>query len=861
MWRRRRSSQDFSDEIQAHLAIETDRLRQDGLSEEEAAFAARRAMGNVMAIQERFYDARHWNWLGQLRQDVLGCLQQWRKRPVVAAIALLTIALGTGMNVALFRIVWNVLLRPLPYPNPNELVQVWQVYKGGGGFTLPASDRLSPQTAIVERWQARSRSFDALASYRGWMATVGSGGDPERVNAALVSAEFFPVLGARTRLGRTFTPAEMQPGTDDAIVLSYNYWKTRFGGDRSLVGKPILIEGEYRRVVGVLTADFFDFSSLQPSVYAPISTPILGRRQLNVYVVGRLRDGVGIEAARSELTALVREPGRAPVRGIPWDGVNITRLQDEAGRALQPALWVLFAATGCILLIACVNVANLLLSQAIGRRQELAIRAAVGAGRGRLVRQLLTEALVLALAGTLLGVGAGWALSRSMEALYQGTLPRAAEGDTAAAVLLFAVAIAILSTAFFGVLPAMLATRGAGDASLKVSRVWMGRGAGRWREVLIGLQVALTATMLVSAGLLLKSLAALHSIDLGFERTGLFTAQVVLPESRYRKPEERARFAARLVDRLKSIPGVSQAAIINSLPLAANLVMSLQFSITGQAEESKAYGRAVVGNYFDALSLRMKEGRPLTAADDGRRDVVVINESFARHYVRTATATGTVLRFGDGWTANIVGVVRDLRSASLKTSAEPEIYMPFSALPNVFLDIVVRTAAPQSAVVAAARSELRSLDPGLALAKVSTMDDVVDSSIAGPRFQAVLLGLFAAVAMALATVGIYGVIVQGVRARTAEFGIRIALGATAPEVFWLVVRRALRAPVAGLALGLVGAWASSRLLESLLYGVKPHDASVVVCSAALVAAVCMASCALPARQACRTDAARTLRDE
>jgi putative ABC transport system permease protein len=863
MWWRRRSSQDFSDEIQAHLAIEIDRLRQEGLSAEEATFAARRAFGNIMAIEEQLYEANRWSWLDQLRQDVRGSFRLWRKRPVFAAAILLTIALGTGMNVALFRVVWSALLKPLPYPNAAQLVQIWRVDQAAGGFE--PSDRRLPDGVTIESWRTRSHTFSELASYVPWMATVESGGDPERIRAGRISAEFFHVLGARLRLGRTFTPAEVRPGADDVVVLSYGYWNTRFGGDRGLVGRFILIDGEYCRVVGVLAAGFRDlvtFSSTQPSVYVPISRGSLGRKPPSEgYVVGRLRDGLGIEAARPELDALARDARSTQDKRPTWDGVNITHLQDEVGFWLRPALLVLFASTGCILLIACANVANLLLSQAVGRRQELAIRAAIGAGRMRLVRQLLTEALVLALAGTLLGLGAGWALSRGMVALYPGTLPRVAEGGADGAVLLFAMAVAILSTVFFGVLPAMLATRGAGEASLRVGRSWMGRGAGRWRDALIGFQVALTATLLISAGLLLKSLAALRSIDLGFERAHVTTAQVVLPESRYRTPKECTRFAELWVDRLRSIPGVERAAVINSLPLAANFALSVQFSLSAHGEEYRAAGRTVAGDYFDAMGLRMKEGRPLTAADDGRRDVVVVNESFARRFVKSTPVAGTVIRFGSKRTATIVGVVRDLRNLRLTRPAEPEIYMSFADLPGTFLDVVVRTAVPASEIAAAARAELRSLDSGLALAKVSTMDSVVDEGIAEPRFRAVLLGLFAAIAVALATVGIYGVIAQGVRARTAEFGVRIALGATAVTVFWLVVKRGLRAPLAGLMIGLAGAWASGHLLQTLLYGVTPHDPCVLVLATALIVVVCLLSCGLPARQASRTDAARALRDE
>jgi putative ABC transport system permease protein len=781
---------------------------------------------------------------------------------VVAAAVLLTIALGTGMNIALFRVVWSTLLKPLPYPNAARLVQVWRVSRTAGGFT--PRDRNLPDGLTIELWRTRSHSFDGLASYRPWRVTVGSGGDPDRTPAGLVSADFFPTLGVRVQFGRTFTVAEVRPGADDVAVLSYGYWNTRFGSDRSLVGKSILIDGRLRKVIGVLPADFRDLitsSSNQPSVYLPISKVFEGPLKMSSgYVIGRLKSEIGVPAARTELEALAQEAARQQSKPPEEQGVSITHLQDEVGFAVRPALLTMFAATFCILLIACTNVANLLLAQAIGRRQELAIRSALGASRARLVRQLLTEALVLALAGAVLGIGAAWALSRSMIALYPGTLPRVAEGGEGGAVLIFALSLAVLTAAFFGILPALLATRGRHDAGLRVGRAWMGRGARRLRDTLIAVQVAVTVTVLIAAGLLLRSFAALRSVDLGFAHARRFTAQVVLPETRYHTADDYTRFARAWVERLKTIPGVEQAAVTNTLPLAFNVLTSVRFDVAGEPEEHLAGGRAVAGDYFAAMGLRMLEGRPLTAADDGRSDVVVVNESFVRRFLNTDAVTGTAIRFGPR-AATIVGVVRDLRNMKLERPAEPEIYMPFVALPGVFLDTVVRTAVPPAEIAAAARSQLRALDPGLALSQVSTMDRILDDSVARPRFQAVLLALFAAVAVALAAIGVYGVTAQGVRSRTAEFGVRVALGATALDVFWLVERQGLRAPFWGLGVGLAAGWASGHLLNTFLYGVTPHDPFVIAAAAAFIVVVGLVGCGLPALAASRIDSARALRDE
>jgi predicted permease len=389
----------------------------------------------------------------------------------------------------------------------------------------------------------------------------------------------------------------------------------------------------------------------------------------------------------------------------------------------------------------------------------------------------------------------------------------------------------------------------------------LGPAARKWSGALVALEMGVTTVALVSAGLLLKSFLSLRSVDLGFARQGLTTAQVVLPEDRYGKDvQARSRFVAEWLARLNAIPGVAGCAVTNSLPLAFNLLMDTSFRVPGQPERY-AGARAVAGDYFQVMGLRTKEGRALAAADDARHDVVVVNETFVRQFLPGRAAVGAPVDFGDGHVATVVGVVKDLRDMGAGRPAVAEIYLPFGMMPSTFLDVVVRTAADPAAIVAAARAELRRMDPQLALAQVSSMETVIDDSIARPRFQAGLLGLFAVTALLLAAVGVYGVIAQSVRARTAEFGIRIALGAGAGDVYALVLRQGLRAPLAGLLMGGAGSLAAGRLLGSLLYGVTPRDAQVLAGVAALLMVVAILACSLPARQASRTDPATALRAE
>ena len=777
--------------------------------------------------------------------------------------ALLTLALGAGLNLALFRVVYAVVLKPLPYEDPHRLVNVWRVDRLEDSPMIATHDRLLPDGVTVERWQQRARTLSGLASYRAWRVTVASGGDPERVPAGLISPEFLPLLGVHPVMGRNFEPAENRRGAAPVAILSYAYWQRRFQGDLRLLGASIIVDGQPSLVVGILPAEFRPVilgMEQEAQVYVPLVRADSGSLNRRVaWIVGRLGPGATLASAQAELAALAREAAIEQGKPLERQGVNVTLLEEQIGRTLRPALRMFFAATACVLLLACLNVAALLLARALERQRELSIRAALGASRGRLLRQLLGETLLLAAAGAALGAAISVALVEALRRLYPGSIPRLEEGGTGAAVAGFGLLVALASTLACGILPAWLATRGRLAGALHGRGVSLGPAARRWSGALVALEVGVTAMVLVSAGLLLKSFLSLRSLDLGFAREGLMTAQVVLPDERYAKDEGRARFVAEWLARLNAIPGVAGCAVTNSLPLAFNLLMDVSFRVPGQPQRY-AGGRAVAGEYFQVMGLRMKEGRPLSADDDARRDFVVVNESFVRRFLPHRAAVGTPMDFG-GHRATIVGVVKDLRNMGLQRPAVPELYLPFGSIPGPFLDVIVRTAAGPAGIVTAARAELKRMDPQLALAQVSSMDKIVDNSMARPRFQAVLLGLFAIIALLMAAVGTYGVIAQSVRTRTAEFGIRMALGACVGDVRALVLWQGLRMPLIGLLMGGAGSLAAGRLLESLLYGVTPHDAQVLAGAAVLLAAVAVLACSLPARQAARTDPATALRAE
>lgn len=819
-----------------------------------------RRLGNLLRLREASRDVKLAAWLENLLQDFRIALRVWRKRPVIAMAAILTITLGAGMNIALFQVIWTVMLKPLPYTDAGRLVQVW-VDDG-------KQERTPPANKLIERWRAESRALAQIASYRPWRVTVGSGGDPEQVFSGLVSSEFFATLGARFLAGRAFSEKEMKPGTDNVIILREGYWRQRFNADHAILGRDITVDGMLCTVRGILPDSFLGTPLIQgarrgadaergrkaePDVYLPISRARVAGMRGRVhtsFVVARLRGATTFEQAHQELTSLAESEERNRL----W----VSSLQQELGYKLRPALLALFLATGCILLIACANLANLLLAQAVVRRRELAIRSALGAGRARIIRQLLVEAFVLLLAGVGAGFVAAQGISRVMVALYPGAIPRAEEGGSQAIIYAFALAATVAVGLFFSTLPARRVAGETSEEALRVGNLWMSRGSRRWADSMVAVQVGLTTVVLVAAGLLLKSFVHLREADVGVAREHLVTASVDLPEARYKTREDRARFGASWVERLQAIPGISAAGISNSLPLRYTTLLDILIHVPGEAKEQAVGGRAVGGMYFVAMGMGWVAGGPF---DEKRKDQVVVNEAFVRKYLRASPPVGTALGAGTEM-LTITGVVKDVRHLGLRQPANPEVFMPFAAFPLNPVDTVVRSSLPPGQVAAAMRRELRQMDDQLALGRVMSMNDVIADQLAAPRFQAVLLGLFGLVAIALAAVGTYGVIAHSIRCRVPEFGLRRALGASTPDLFRLVLLDGMKAPIAGLTVGLlIGAFVVGRYLETLLYGVIPRDPGILLLTAGILVLTSLVACALPGRSAAQVEPSHALRQE
>lgn len=834
---------DLDEELQFHIES---RAKDLGMPEEHV----RSQFGNSLRLREESHDIKVAISLETLLQDIRTAIRIWAKRPAGAVAAVLTIALGAGLNIAMMQLIWTVMLKPLPYHEPARLVQIW-VHDG-------REERRAPDTEVIEAWRDDARTLSHLASYRAWRVTVAAGGDPQQVTSALISPEFFDTLGVRLLAGRAFTKAEVRPGADNVVLLREGYWRQKFGADYSLIGRDVSVDGMSCRVAGIVPDTFSAAiigTKIDPDVYLPISRAhvagmLVGVR--NHFAIGRLKDGVSVAAATQELSTIMSAKDRRRV----W----LSPLQREVGRSIRPALIALFAATVCVLLIACSNLANLMMSQAMTRRRELSIRAALGATQYRILRQLLTETGVLLTIGTITGIVLAQGVLHSLVKLYPDGIPRSQEASSLWPMHIVAMASTLLVGLIFGTLPAWRATRATSEASLRVSgNLWMSRGNRRWTDAMVAVQVGLTAVVLISAGILFKTFLHLRDVDVGVAREHVITGSVDLPASRYKTREDRARFGEVWLQKVQAIPGISAAGISNSLPLRYTTLLDILVRLPGQAEEQKVPCRAVSGDYFNAIGLRFTGGREF---DERRKDQVVVNEAFVgKHLGGTRFAVGTPL----GTEKNpllITGVVRDVRHVGLREAAQPELYLPFASFPLNPIDTVIRSSAPQAAIEAAMRRALREIDDQLAVARFMSMEQVVDEQLARPRFQAVLLGLFAAVALTLAAVGTYGVIAQTVRSRVPEIALRRALGADTRHLAQMVVGDGMKAPAVGLIAGVVvGVFGAGHWLKTLVYDVTPNDPSLLLIIASVLLINAFLACLLPARVAVSVDPGKVLKQD
>ncbi|WP_420130058.1 ABC transporter permease [Longimicrobium sp.] len=803
-----------------------------------------------------------------LLQDLRYGLRMLSRTPGFTLVAVLTLALGIGLNTAIFSVVNGVLLRPLPFREPDQLVRLHHVHPEkaaeGGPF--------SPQD--LEDLRAGANGFESLAAYihepgETALNLAGDGGEPAVVQGASVSKEFFPLLGVNAAIGRTLRPEENVPGNDRVAVLSDALWRSRYNADPSIVGKTVTLEDRPTTVVGVMPPSF-TFPGREAEVYIPISLigedDVPSQRDLRwLEVVGRLRPGTTPEAAINSVNSVL---GRLAVEHAAsnegWGRARVETLRDAIVGPVRPALLVLLGTVFLVLLVACANLANLLLARASAREREVAIRTALGAGRGRLVRQMLTESVVLALLGGVLGLGLAVFGVRALLALSAGTIPRPDAVGVDGRVALFALLLSLGTAVLFGLVPAVRAARGATSDTLRDGgRGGSERRGGTTRAVLVLAQTAAAMVLLVGAGLLVNSFYRLMNVDPGFRSENVLMASLDLIE-KYESTEERNGYRNELIRRVGEIPGVVAVGAAKTQPLRGG-GDSYEFTLPGRsgpdAVMSPASGTMIVtSGYFTALGIPLVRGRVFEPADD-RADapaVMMINQAAARRYWGGADPVGQTVTL-QGIPLTVIGVVGDVRNEGLASAAEPAVYFSYGLAPRRSTQLFIRTAGDPEAAASAVRQAIHAVDPQQPIAEVRTLQSALSETVAQPRFFTLLLTIFGSVAVFLAALGLYGVVAYSVTRRTTEIGIRMALGARARDVVQMVVRRSVWPTAAGIVAGAFAAMLLARLMASMLFEVRPADPVTFGAAALLLASVAVVASWLPARRAARIEPTQALR--
>ena len=804
-------------------------------------------------------------------QDLRLALRLLGRAPGFTAAALVTLALAIGVNTAVFSAVYGVLLRPLPYAGADRIVRLSELHPGGAAIVSDA--RLSNLT--FDAWRENARTIEAPAAYSSQSYTLGGVAEPTRIEGAPVSPSLFGLLGATPAAGRFFRDDDAVRGAARVVVLSHALWQGRFGSDPSVIGRTMLLDSEAHEIVGVAPAWFY-FPDRDAQLWTPYVLPGGGQGSITVmYVVARLKPGVTVEQAASEGTSAARSVKRPMAaelmfgKGGPVE-VRVRRLVDQMTLGIRPAMLVLMSAVALVLLIACANVANLLLARGVARSRELAVRAALGAGRGRLARQLLTESVALSLLGGALGVFLAWGLMKALPAWAPAELPRLADVRLDVGVLAFAVMVSIAAGALAGMLPALRAARTELTPALRSNDQRSAGGGERVRSLLLASEAAVSVLLLIGAALLVRSFVALVNVNPGYDATNVLTGRVYLSGAAA-TPERRQQIVEALVDRVRSSPGVVAAGAGSMAPLNASTSIS-GFEFRPRAGYEPVVARAlyyvVTPGYAEALGLRKIEGRLLEPHDSTSAiQSMVVNEAFVKSYMNDGQPVAGRRYLGllsdPKMTTEIVGVVGSVLKDGLDREARPEMYLAHSKVRGITreINLLIRTHGDPAAFVPTLRAIVRDVEPTAALGEAGTLASRVSASIAQPRFATAILAVFAALAMALAATGLYGVLSYSVTQRRREIGIRTALGATRANVIALVVRQGLRSTVGGLALGLVLSAFVTRLLQPLLFGVTPLDIPSFALMPLILLVVALVACLVPARRAAATDPAVTLRSE
>jgi putative ABC transport system permease protein len=869
---------DIVEEVALHLEAIYDEARADGLSEIEAQTRAVQSydwplLEGELSRVEQATVAPWWpplpNTRGGIRmesfvQDLHFGARMLVKQPGFASIAALTLALGIGANTAIFSVVSAVLFKPLPYAEPERLVALWQ--------TDPRWRISAVSYPDLSDWRARSKSFESLGGFSQGQIRLSGMGPTVRLNHASVTPGLFEMLGARPLVGRTFTDEDAAK-KEYVAILSHRLWRERFNADPNAVGRTLTLHGEPYAIIGVMRPGFqFPIEALPVELWTTV-LPDDNRGNRFLQVIGRLKPDVPLARARAEMELLAANLAKQYPESNENSGVALVPAHDDLVGDHGREMWLLLAAAGCVLLIACANVANLLLARATVRVREIAVRTTLGATRGRLVRQLLTESLLLSLAGGALGLMLAWWGTSALASMVPEDVPRVAEIAFDRWALAFATLASMATGVVFGVVPAWQASRvepaeamkeSAGGASASRRRL-------RLRGALVVAEVAAALTLLVCAGLLIRTLHSYQRIDLGFDPRNVLTAAVGLLDARLLAPAERIEVMNRMMANLRTLPGVTGVATVGPKPLSGNSFgcgTNIEGQVIAPGENAIVNFRAVGGDYFKTMKIALVAGRVFDAREAAASPpVVIVNEAFAKQYFSNQNPIGkrinpTCTVTGDFPWREIVGVVRNVRHRQkLSLDYDPELYVPYEQYPQGGTSLIIRTDGDPRLLVSAIRAKVAEVDAETPLYQIKTFEQFFGVAIAHPKFNALLLGLFAALSLALTAVGLYGVISFAVAQRTQEIGIRIALGAQSGDVVRLVMRQGMKLTLGGLAIGLAASWGATRLMESLLYGVDAADPATLALVVLLLLCVALLACYVPARRATRVDPLTSLRHD
>ncbi len=802
--------------------------------------------------------------MGSVLGDVRYAFRSLLRQPAFTLVALLTLVLGIGANTAIFSVIKAVLLNQLPYAEASQLVVIAERNPDG------TSDLVAPLT--YADWKAASRSIPAMAAFRQLRYAFAGGGEPLDVPSVRATPDLFAVLRAGAMLGRTFTAEEGVTGNDHVAVLSASFWKRHFGASRSILGQVVQLDAQPYTVIGVMAPEFDFPPGSRTDVWTPLSFDPndqhgRSRKARSLSVIGRLADDTTPDLAQREMTLVAgRLAATYPDSNAGW-GARVVSAQEQLVTTVRPALLLIAAAVGFLLLIVCANVANLILARLSSRRTEIAVRAALGAGRWALVRQMLIESLLLSTGGGVLGLFVAWAGVRFVRALPEGSLPRMQDIRLDGGVLLFAFTASLVAAIVFGLVPAIHASRAGLRETAHAFGGTSGRRGSRLRAALVVAEVALALVMLVGAGLMTRSFAQLMRVSPGFEPGNLLAVQIYLPQAKYRTGPERARFYMEAIRRIAAHPGVSSVAAVSALPMyPVGIDFALPFTIDGtpapaSGEEPRADIRMASPGYFETMKMPLIRGRFIDDRDRaGAPGAMVINETMARRYFGGEDPIGRVVRNPHG-AAEVVGIVGDVKHYGLDREPRAELFMPAWQQPLNGMALVVRTASDPMPFVDAVRRQVLSVDAEQPIFDASAMVDVVARSVFLPRISMVLLVAFAALALALAIVGIYGVVSYTVAERTQELGVRMALGADAGATIRLVLGRSMLLVGTGVVCGLVGSIALTRVIAGLLFRVSPLDPAVLVAVSLMIGACAFVASFVPARRATKVDPLVALRTE